>query len=126
MSRATKLGLQIAGVLVLIVVGLMVAYRQIPAGIYGNGTVPQSIGGVAVNPVTDKTYIANFSGNSVTVVDGATNFWVGQDMTFQAGFVPALPESPVYDPVKWSFDGVFKNEPLQECSGGFSLGGIKV
>ncbi len=38
-------------------------------------TVP--VGGrpaaVAVNPVTNKIYVANFAGNNVTMIDGATN-----------------------------------------------------
>src|ERR1700730_8343972 len=34
------------------------------------GSQPQA---VAVNPVTNKIYVANFKGNSVTVIDGATN-----------------------------------------------------
>jgi len=28
---------------------------------------------VALNPVTNKIYVANFSSNNVTVIDGATN-----------------------------------------------------
>ncbi len=28
---------------------------------------------MAVNPVTNKIYVANSSGNNVTVIDGATN-----------------------------------------------------
>ena len=28
---------------------------------------------VAVNPVTNKIYVANYSSNNVTVIDGATN-----------------------------------------------------
>ena len=28
---------------------------------------------VAVNPVTNKIYVANYSSNTVTVIDGATN-----------------------------------------------------
>jgi len=34
------------------------------------GDNPQA---VAVNPVTNKIYVANMGGNSVTVIDGATN-----------------------------------------------------
>jgi YVTN family beta-propeller protein len=34
------------------------------------GTQPQA---VAVNPVTNKIYVSNFNGNSVTVIDGVTN-----------------------------------------------------
>src|SRR2546430_275268 len=37
---------------------------------------------VAVNPVTNKIYVANFNGNDVTVIDGATN---------STGTVPAGP-----------------------------------
>ena len=40
-------------------------------------TVPDShaVGpvGVAVNPVTNKIYVANYTSNNVTVIDGATN-----------------------------------------------------
>jgi streptogramin lyase len=34
------------------------------------GTDPYA---VAVNPVTNTVYVANYSGNTVTVIDGATN-----------------------------------------------------
>ena len=34
------------------------------------GTSPQA---VAVNPVTNKIYVANLSSNNVTVIDGSSN-----------------------------------------------------
>ena len=34
------------------------------------GTIPDA---VAVNPVTNKIYVANYSSDNVTVIDGATN-----------------------------------------------------
>ena len=42
------------------------------------GTIPQA---VAVNPVTNKIYVANGGSNSVTVIDGAT----GSTTTINAG-----------------------------------------
>jgi YVTN family beta-propeller protein len=29
---------------------------------------------IAINPVTNRVYVANYSSNSITVIDGATNF----------------------------------------------------
>jgi len=43
-----------------------------------NSTTTVSVGNsptcVAVNPVTNKTYVANYRNDSVTVIDGTTNF----------------------------------------------------
>ena len=33
----------------------------------------RSLNAVAVNPVTNKIYVANYGSNNVTVIDGATN-----------------------------------------------------
>jgi hypothetical protein len=52
------------------------------------------------------------------VVDGATNFWVGQELTFSAGFDPALPENPEIGPFKWVFQGTYKNDSVQPYSNG--------
>ncbi len=46
------------------------AQAQIPAQTVFAGQFPNA---VAVNPVTNKIYIANSGSNNVTVVDGATN-----------------------------------------------------
>jgi YVTN family beta-propeller protein len=46
------------------------AYGQSVTGTITTGTYPAA---VAVNPVTDKVYVANANSNSVTVIDGATN-----------------------------------------------------
>src|SRR5690554_1200874 len=40
---------------------------------------------VAINPVTNKIYVANSSGDTVTVIDGATN----QTTTVEVGDRPA-------------------------------------
>jgi YVTN family beta-propeller protein len=53
------------------------------------GTAPYS---VAVNPVTNKIYVANYSSQNVTVIDGATN----ATTTVMAGSYPdALAVNPV-------------------------------
>lgn len=46
------------------------AGAQTKVATIGAGTEPLA---VAVNPVTNKIYVANNSSNSVTVIDGATN-----------------------------------------------------
>jgi YVTN family beta-propeller protein len=46
------------------------AQMQDPAAKVGTGTFPD---GVASNPVTNKTYVANQANANVTVIDGATN-----------------------------------------------------
>jgi hypothetical protein len=51
------------------------------------------------------------------VVDGATNFWVGQEIPFGAGFSPSLPEAPVVNPVKWVFDGNYRNDESNSVPG---------
>jgi YVTN family beta-propeller protein len=49
-------------------------------------------GAVAVNPVTNKIYVANFSDNNITVIDGATN----STATVPVGATPqALAVNPV-------------------------------
>ncbi len=43
---------------------------QTPVATVGTGSNPSAL---AVNPVTNKVYVANFASNNVTVIDGATN-----------------------------------------------------
>ena len=52
------------------------------------GTAPRA---VAINPVTNKIYVANTSSNNITVIDGATNALA----TLAAG---TLPRAVVIDP----------------------------
>ncbi|MGZ4520350.1 MAG: YncE family protein, partial [Mycobacteriaceae bacterium] len=57
------------------------------------GTTPTA---VAVNPVTDKIYVANKGSKNVTVIDGATN----TTTTVTAGFTPyAVAVNPVTDKI---------------------------
>jgi YVTN family beta-propeller protein len=46
-----------------------------PAGVLGAPTIGTGMGprAVAVNPVTNKIYVANVNSNDITVIDGATN-----------------------------------------------------
>src|ERR1700733_3507771 len=46
------------------------AYAQTVTTTVNAGSEPAS---VAVNPVTNKIYIANYAGNNVIAIDGATN-----------------------------------------------------
>ena len=48
----------------------MRGYSQTAVTTIGAGTAPVA---VAVNPVTNKIYVANQGSNTVTVIDGATN-----------------------------------------------------
>jgi len=51
---------------------------------------------VAVNPVTNKVYVANWTSNNVTVIDGATNVTT----TVAAGMQPhAVAVNPVTNKV---------------------------
>ena len=52
------------------------------------------------------------------VVDGATNFWVGQYMSFGAGFEPALSEAPEVTANLWVFDGKYVNDSVQPYTTG--------
>src|SRR5262249_10901175 len=64
---------------------LMIACLLVPLCIQAQ-TVPTGPHptAVAVNTVTNKIYVANFTGNSVTVIDGATN----TTATVPAGALP--------------------------------------
>lgn len=48
-------------------------------------TVGSSPRAVAINPATNKIYVANYASNSVTVIDGATN----ATTTVAAGYIPS-------------------------------------
>jgi YVTN family beta-propeller protein len=54
----------------------------------GVGTSPQS---VVVNPVTNKIYVANTGSNTVTVIDGATQFTTTVDVGSNPQFVALNP-----------------------------------
>jgi len=49
---------------------LNLAYAQSVTATVAAGTSPRA---VAINPVTNKIYVANTNSNNVTVIDGATN-----------------------------------------------------
>ena len=51
------------------------------------------------------------------VVDGATNFWVGQHLNFTAGFIPSLSEAPEVNAAKWVFDGNYRNDASNAVPG---------
>jgi YVTN family beta-propeller protein len=71
------------------VMGSLAAHAQTVTATLMAGTNPIS---VAVNPVTNKIYVANYRGASVTVIDGATN----STTTVGAGSFPlALAVNPV-------------------------------
>src|SRR5260370_538592 len=63
------------------VMGSLAAYAQIVPTTVNAGTNPNS---VAVNPVTNKIYVANSGSANVTVIDGATN----STTTVNAGTIP--------------------------------------
>src|SRR5438105_1903115 len=71
------------------VTGSLAVHAQTVTATVGAGTQPQS---VAVNPVTNKIYVANYTSNNVTVIDGVTN----STTTVSAG---AQPYSVAVNPV---------------------------
>src|SRR5258708_38433342 len=52
------------------VMGSLAAHAQTVTATVMTGSIPAA---VAVNPVTNKIYVANLSSDTVTVIDGATN-----------------------------------------------------
>src|SRR5439155_1074930 len=72
-GRCMLAGVVLAAVatpLVSVVVGARPAQADTATATVGAGTGPQA---VAVNPVTNKVYVANKGSANVTVIDGATN-----------------------------------------------------
>jgi YVTN family beta-propeller protein len=69
-----KTKLRAAANLIVIAVALVInsipAQAQSVTATITAGALPSA---VAVNPVTNKTYVANQDSNNVTVIDGATN-----------------------------------------------------
>ena len=58
------------GVVLVLLLAVQPLQAQTVTKTIGAGTGPYA---VAVNPVTNKIYVANYSSNTVTVIDGATN-----------------------------------------------------
>jgi YVTN family beta-propeller protein len=65
-----------------IAISSLAAHAQTVTTTVKAGTTPYS---VAVNPVTNKIYVANSNGNNVTVIDGADN----STTTVNAGIDPS-------------------------------------
>ena len=82
MPNSHRLVLTLSCVFCWTLLGAFAAHAQTVTATLGVGTRPQS---VAVNPVTNKIYVANVGGKNVTVIDGATNFTT----TVNAGTQPS-------------------------------------
>ena len=58
------------GVVLVLLLAVQPLQAQTVTTTISAGTSPYA---VAVNPVTNKIYVANYNSNTVTVIDGATN-----------------------------------------------------
>ena len=93
LSRGTGLALFAVMTLVVAAAGMAAPSAAHAVNIILPGTYPCA---VAVNPVTNKVYVANYGGDSVTVIDGATN----STTTVAVGTMPsAVAVNPVTNKV---------------------------